>query len=213
MQKIVLSIIICLFFLETMRTAYLFQGNIRAYANKEDYFNYFPQLLSEQVKGKKIALTEAGRFGYFLRNNLLYDLVGLNTLHTSKNSSSKEYLQSIDPDIIFFHSHVTVDKDSFNPCGGIDFCSVNYESISKSFTSETNQLLLKDDLSNLSRIKAAPISSFQFLQDNKDKYEIIVVSYLGDYVHFYAVKKNLKQIFLEKIKLKLKMAFELKNPK
>lgn len=173
-----------------------------------DYANFFPEIISEKINHKSIVLTEAGRYGYFLKNNYLYDIVGLNTAFTAKNASSYTYIKSINPDLIFFHTSVTLNDANFKPCDGDNFCEIQYDIIEKNFSNSTKQLIYKDDLSSLSRTHAAAISSLQFLKQHSEKYNIFIVNYLNRYVHMIAIKNDLNDINANDIKLGLDKAFK-----
>ena len=175
-----------------------------------DYANFFPEIISEKINQKSIVLTEAGRYGYFLKNNYLYDIVGLNTAFTAKNASSYSYIKSIDPDLIFIHTSITLNAN-FKPCNGDNSCEIQYDIIEKNFTNLTKQLIHENNLSSLSRTHAASISSLQFLKQHSEKYNIFIVNYLNKYVHLIAIKNDLNDINANDIKLGLDMAFKNKD--
>ena len=150
---------------------------------EEVYINYFPSVLAPDVpENATIALTEAGRFAYWLPGDT-YDLVGLNTAATAKEGPSVDFLTDLEPDLIFVHTAGTLDGAG---CGGPVICALDVDSLLERRTE-----LFRS--SSPSRVVQAPISAVAFL-DEARAYDVFLVQYPASrpdgFAHLYAVKRG-----------------------
>ena len=152
-----------------------------SYLQNNQYINFFPYHLSKTLNATaKIALTEAGRFAYWMEGEK-YDLVGLNTPEVARQGSSPLYIEEINPDLIFIHVARSADYSGF--------CDKHYCQLSKSevFDGITD----RRDWQNVAYgVHRAPLTVYEFYKDNADQYIAFIVMYDNRYSHLYLVKKN-----------------------
>lgn len=68
-----------------------------------DYVNYLPQMLDPLLgKDGRVAMTEAGRFGFRLHADKL-DIVGLNSKAIAVRGNRVQALEAFKPDLVFLH--------------------------------------------------------------------------------------------------------------
>lgn len=90
------------FIIPVERGVNTFRKDIRLLTNN-DYINSFPQLLKkEKIELKNIAITEAGRFPYWLDSERMVDIVGLNSKFVVQ-TSAEDALKEFSPEVIFVH--------------------------------------------------------------------------------------------------------------
>lgn len=151
-----------------------------------DYINFFPYLVRADVpKSARLAITEAGRFAYWL-NGEKYDLVGLNTAETARSGASPEYLEGLDPDIVFFHVANTLNYTCQNSTTYCEMSGVRFVKL-LSEQSPQHYANVQD------RVRRAPLAAYAFLEDSIDEYRIFFVQETidgrrRDFRHVYAIK-------------------------
>lgn len=146
------------------------------------YINYFPSLLSVHMsKETVIALTEAGRMAFW-NDAQVHDLVGLNTVYTARHGASVEYLDRIDPDLIFVHQ------------AGILKTVVLEQQVKEIEVAKTRELIDERydgvDLEALNPVQRAPLVALQYLAKTPDDWRVFLVQYGEQYGHLYAVKES-----------------------
>lgn len=151
-----------------------------------DYINYFPFHLRDYVDSKNtIALTEAGRFAYWLDAKKI-DLVGLNTAETAINKPSVNYLKKQNPDLIFIHVANSLNDQS---CENANYCNIDVKYI-KNHLNKT----LYESFTDWHKIKngvyRSPLVVYEYLSKNNDNFELYLVKYRGAYNHLYALRKS-----------------------
>lgn len=153
------------------------------YLTSEEYINYLSFHMRELATPETtIALTEAGMFAYWMPGRK-FDLVGLNTPETAIHKVSPEYIQEIDPDLVFIHISGTASFEKI--CGTRDFCAITADQLQSSIVGENNW----EEISN--GVFRAPRATYSFLQSSGE-YQIYAVRYgrSRKYNHMHAVKKN-----------------------
>lgn len=151
-----------------------------------DYINYFPYLLREDISSDtKIALTEAGRFAYWLDGEK-FDLVGLNTAETAKLGASPEYLETLAPDLVFFHVAGTL---KYTCEDSKMWCEVQGPEL----VNLLEQRKPRDYFKTKNRVRRAPLAAYQFFSDNAGDYRIFFVQETiderrADFRHVYGIK-------------------------
>lgn len=194
-------IIIALYFVFSFGThAHDFVKNHR-YLTNQKYINFFPfharSLLQEDTV---IALTEAGRAAYWMPGKK-YDLVGLNTAYTAKYGADPQYIESLNPDIIFLHVAGTIKYE----CNNSDFCAVSSE--------QFIDLIEKSDYRNYrnrkDRVTRAPLATYSYLADHINDYVYIFVRY-KDFSHLWAIKRS-ADIKIEDFYAALSLSFDEKG--
>ncbi|MCH2535236.1 MAG: hypothetical protein MK008_12400 [Bdellovibrionales bacterium] len=151
-----------------------------------DYINYFPFHLRDYVSSKNtIALTEAGRFAYWLKGKKV-DLVGLNTSDTAIKKPSVDYLEKQNPDLIFIHVANSL-KDQ--GCENANYCSIDINYLENHLNKNlyTN---FKEWRNIKNGVYRSPLVVYEFLSAHKNDFELFLVKYRGRYNHLYAFKKN-----------------------
>ena len=174
-------IIACSF--QTLYFARQTYGLVR-YLTNDDYINFFPYHLAPFVSSDTVlALTEAGRFAYWLPGKK-YDLVGLNTARTAIEGASKNYLESLEPDLIFFHHAGTL--PSINCTNDRPYCEIN--------TSRFREIVVSDDtllsLASANRVRLAPAAIAEYLTTTEVRYQIFAVRYGSTHSHLYALRED-----------------------
>lgn len=144
------------------------------------YINVFPHLLEAATDAPPVvALTEAGRFAYWL-NGEFHDLVGLNTAATALLGVSEDYLTRIDPDIIFIHDART---RAPQPCpDDASFCELPPAS-----------LALREEYRDQDiryGVIRAPIVVLRYLAARPDEYRVIQARYGSGWPHVYAIRRD-----------------------
>lgn len=156
---------------------------IRYLAN-DDYINFFPYHLADFTSDNTtLALTEAGRFAYWLPGRK-YDLVGLNTAEAAINGASAEYISALQPDLIFFHQAGTL--PSINCPDSQLYCEISQENFDAMVISD--QTL--QHLGSENRVKIAPAAIAEYLTTTKTEYRIFAVLYGARYSHIYALREG-----------------------
>ena len=151
-----------------------------AYLRADNYINFFPYHLKDHVgPDASIALTEAGRMAYWLPGQK-HDLVGLNTAYTAKYGADPEYIDSLDPDFIFFHTAGVIEI----PCDDRDFCELPFATFQKI----VEDARLKDFSETPNRVGRAALATLTFLTSRPDEYRIFVTRYASRFVHLHALK-------------------------
>jgi hypothetical protein len=170
------------------------------YLTNDDYINFFPYHLAPFVSSDTVlALTEAGRFAYWLPGKK-YDLVGLNTARTAIEGASKTYLENLKPDLIFFHQDNTL--PSITCTNDRPYCEID--------TSLFREIVVADDtllnLASANRVRLAPAAIAEYLTTTAVRYQIFAVRYNSGYTHLYALREDgsiSKDSFLTNLDLSL----------
>lgn len=159
------------------------RGTIKmvGYLKNDQYINYFPYHLASSFDEETIvALTEAGRFAYWVSGEK-YDLVGLNTPEVAVNKSSPEYIESLNPDIIFMHVAGTANYD--------DFCEASFCQLTKSEL--LSGVTTKSAWRNVDYgVGRAPLTVFEYISGSQQKLYAYVVKYGSTYNHVYLLRSD-----------------------
>ncbi len=166
-----------------------FAKNLQGVAIKNttvDYLSDFPQRLAVTISSSEdptIAISEAGRFGYWFPGKKL-DIVGLNNAEVASNGISQELLISADADLIFFH-HAWTFAEYLCP-DQKPFCGVDKKLLTANFAwADTYQYVDSN-----TRVKQSGARAGLFLLENIDNYSVYFARYGDLYPHVYAVKKD-----------------------
>lgn len=179
-------IVLLLFFLAGVQVyVYASQtSKLIKYLTNNDYINFFPYHLANFTNEETtIALTEAGRFAYWLEGQK-FDLVGLNTAETAVSGASSEYINAIQPDLLFFHQANTL--PSINCLDERDYCEISREELVK--IASIDQTL--DYLGSKSRVMMASAAAVDYLMTTETTYRIFLVLYGSKYSHIYALREE-----------------------
>jgi hypothetical protein len=169
-----------------------------------DYINYFPYLLSKSgLEPNLIALTEAGRMAYWT-NFKIVDLVGLNDAFCALNDIDVNYIDQLNPDIIFIHTANTLFE--WDREGNYFTASIN-EIYSKLIPSYTGI-----QAKNYSKVEWAVLTVYKFLLEKRDDYNIFFVKFNNEFDHLYAIKRN-ENVSPEEFKVILEKSFMVRNRK
>ena len=151
-----------------------------------EYIDVFPVALASYLPPKsRIALTEAGRFPYWVSGEK-FDLVGLNTAYAAHHGADADYIEQITPDLIFFHAAKTARLIDI-PCAGRRFCQYDL----KTFNTFVEKATLPAVESIETREERAPLAVYDFLSTTKTDYQIFVAWYFGEFAHFFALAPTL----------------------
>ena len=145
-----------------------------------DYMNFFPFLLRPLTTGDtRIALSEAGRMGYWLRGTKL-DLVGLNSPAVATQGLTPQVIADADPDVILVHVAGTL---STPPERTSDVVTVAAEDLERMLVDRRNWADVADP------VRRAPLVVFAHLLAHPAEYELLLVWYQDGYTHLHAVKR------------------------
>lgn len=166
-----------------------FVQNFQSVANNDsqpDYLGSFPQRLAEKVLANQkptIAISEAGRFGYWFPGKKI-DLVGLNNSEIAKEGVSFELLTLEKPDLIFIH-HAWTFAEYMCP-EEKPFCHIDKDLLNANFAwADTSQYV-----NSKIRVKQSAARTGLFLLKNSDHYHVYFAKYGDLYPHVYAIRKN-----------------------
>ena len=167
------------------------------YLKGEEYINYFPYHISKIIgKEVTIALTEAGRFAYWVKGKK-YDLVGLNTPEIAVKKSSPAYIAGLNPDIIFMHVAGTADYSQF--CDS-NYCELSPSEVLDGVVADADWKVVENG------VVRAPLTIYEYFKNNINEYKVFSVIYGGSYSHLYFVKKDGK-VDINEFKKSLDLSF------
>lgn len=146
-----------------------------------DYVNYLPQMLNPLLgKDGRVAMTEAGRFGFRLDADKL-DIVGLNSRAIAVHGNRVQALETFKPDLLFLHQVWTLDTSSLNTRSNwIELSRAQYLSLP---VLDTPASPYHTDPTHLGAMAAR-----QFIATTSTPYYIYAVKYRGEFSHFYFVR-------------------------
>ncbi len=148
-----------------------------------DYVNYFPQLLNPLLgRDARIAVTEAGRFGFRLEGAKL-DIVGLNSKDTATGADRVAALRQFAPDLVFVHQVWTLDTSHLD--GRRDWVE-----LSPSQYLSLPVLDAPTDAYHTDPTHRAAMAARQFIADSSSEYLIYAVRYRGEFSHFYFLEAH-----------------------
>jgi hypothetical protein len=148
-----------------------------------DYVNYLPQMLNPLLgKDGRIAMTEAGRFGFRL-DAVKLDIVGLNSRTIAVRGNRVQALEAFKPDLVFLHQVWTLDTSSLDARRNwIELSRAQYLSLpvldSSASPYHTNPTHL------------GAMAARQFIATTSTPYYIYSVKYRGDFSHFYFLRAD-----------------------
>ena len=148
---------------------------------RPDYVNYFPQML-EPLLGRdgRVAMTEAGRFGFRLDADEL-DLVGLNSRAIAVGGDRLRVLQAFEPDLVFLHQVWTLDTSRLDARRDwIALTPAQYLSLPVLDTTA--------DLYHVDPTHLAAMAARQLIATTGTQYSVYAVRYRGEFSHFYFVR-------------------------
>jgi hypothetical protein len=153
------------------------------YLVQPDYVNYFPQMINPLLgKDGRVAMTEAGRFGFRLDADKL-DIVGLNSKTVAMRGERVQALQAFKPDLVFLHQVWTLDTSSLD-------ARRNWVELSRT---EYLSLPVLDSSANLYHTDPthlAAMAARQFIATTSTPYFIYAVRYRGEFSHFYFLRTD-----------------------
>lgn len=148
---------------------------------QHDYVNYFPQLLNPALGSKaRIAVTEAGRFGFRLDASKL-DIVGLNSKDIAAGGHREEALSAFRPDLIFLHQVWTLDTSHLDK-------HRDWVELSREEYAALPVLDSPTDRYHTDPTHQAALAARQFILTTAARYVIYAVKYRGEYSHFYFLR-------------------------
>jgi hypothetical protein len=150
---------------------------------QRDYVNYFPQLLNPLLGGDaRIAVTEAGRFGFRLDGAKL-DIVGLNSKDTAIGADRVAALKRFNPDLIFLHQVWTLDTTHLDS-------RRDWVQLSSSQYLSLPVLDVPTDAYHTDPTHRAAMAARQLIADSGSDYLVYAVRYRGEFSHFYFLKAH-----------------------
>jgi len=146
------------------------------------YINTFPYYLSPHARpDTRLALTEAGRFAYWLPGEK-YDLVGLNTADFATELASPDAIAALRADLIFVH---IAGNANFGAYCDQDFCELNEQQVWQSMTrDETLWTEIPDP------VVRAPLAALSHYFDQPEGFHAYTVNYSNGYYHFYLLNRG-----------------------
>ena len=153
------------------------------YLIQPDYVNYFPQMINPMLgKDGRVAMTEAGRFGFRLDAAKL-DIVGLNSKTVAVHGDRVQALRAFNPDLVFLHQVWTLDTSSLDAHRHwIGLSRTQYLSLPV-LDSPAN--LYHTDPTHLGAMAAR-----QFIATANVPYYIYAVRYRDEFSHFYFLRAD-----------------------
>lgn len=148
-----------------------------------DYVNYFPQMLAPMLgKDGRVAMTEAGRFGFRLDADKL-DLVGLNSKAIAVRRDRVQALTAFSPDLVFLHQVWTLDTSRLDARRNwIELTRAQYLALP---VLDTAANAYHTDPTHLGAMAAR-----QFIATTSATYYIYAVRYRGEFSHFYFLRAH-----------------------
>ena len=148
-----------------------------------DYVNYFPQRLDPLLgRDGRVAMTEAGRFGFRLHAAKL-DIVGLNSPAIAVGEDRVRALQAFAPDLIFLHQVWTLDTSSLDSRRDwIELTRPQYLALP---VLDSPASPYHTDPTHLGAMAAR-----QYIATTSTPYYIYAVRYRGELSHFYFVRAD-----------------------
>jgi hypothetical protein len=148
-----------------------------------DYVNYFPQMLDPLLgKDGRVAMTEAGRFGFRLDADKL-DIVGLNSRALAVGGHRVQALEAFKPDLVFLHQVWTLDTSGLDARRNwIELTPAQYLSLP---VLDTPASPYHTDPTHLGAMAAR-----QFIATTRTTYYIYAVRYRGEFSHFYFLRAD-----------------------
>lgn len=148
-----------------------------------DYVNYLPQMLDPLLgKDGRVAMTEAGRFGFRLHADKL-DIVGLNSKAIAVRGNRVQALEAFKPDLVFLHQVWTLDTSSLDARRDwIELSRAQYLSLP---VLDTPASPYHADPTHL-----AAMAARQFIAMTSTPYYVYAVRYRGEFSHFYFLRAN-----------------------
>jgi hypothetical protein len=148
---------------------------------RPDYVNYFPQMLDPLLgRDGRVAMTEAGRFGFRLDADKL-DIVGLNSRAIAVGGNRLHALEAFKPDLVFLHQVWTLDTSGLDSRRNwIELARAQYLS-----------LPVLDTLASPYHIDPthlAAMAAREFIATSSTPYYIYAVRYRGEFSHFYFLR-------------------------
>ena len=148
-----------------------------------DYVNYFPQTLDPLLGSSgRVAMTEAGRFGFRLAASKL-DLVGLNSPAIALGTPRLVALEAFAPDLVFLHQVWTLDTSRLD--AGRSWIELS--------RAEYLALPVLDTPANpyhTDPTHEAAMAARGFAAAAGEAYHIYAVRYRGAFSHFYLLRRN-----------------------
>jgi hypothetical protein len=146
-----------------------------------DYVNYFPQMLDPLLgRDGRVAMTEAGRFGFRLDADKL-DMVGLNSKAIAAHGDRVQALEAFKPDLVFLHQVWTLDTSRLDARRAwIELSRAHYLALP---VLDTPADPYHTDPTHLGAMAAR-----QFIVTTRTPYYIYAVSYRGEFSHFYFLR-------------------------
>lgn len=146
-----------------------------------DYVNYFPQMLDPLLgKDGRVAMTEAGRFGFRLDADKL-DIVGLNSKAVAEHGNRVRALEAFKPDLVFLHQVWTLDTSSLDPrAHWIELSHAQYLSLP---VLDTPANPYHTDPTHLGAMAAR-----EYIATTGTPYFIYAVRYRGEFSHFFFLR-------------------------
>lgn len=146
-----------------------------------DYVNYLPQMLDPMLgKDGRVAMTEAGRFGFRLEADKL-DIVGLNSREIAVRGNRVPALEVFEPDLVFVHQVWTLDTASLDARRDwLELTRAQYlslpvlDSIASPYHTDPTHL--------------GAMAARQFIATTATPYAIYAVRYRGEFSHFYFLR-------------------------
>jgi len=153
------------------------------YLVQPDYVNYFPQMLNPLLgKDGRVAVTEAGRFGFRLDADKL-DIVGLNSKEIALQGNRVQALEAFRPDLVFLHQVWTLDTSRLDAHRDwIELSRAQYLSLP---VLDSPGSLYHTDPTHLGAMAAR-----QFIATSSATYYIYAVRYRGEFSHFYFLRTD-----------------------
>jgi len=149
-----------------------------SYLTSNDYINNFPQLLKRsRFKVESIAITEAGRFPFWLDTDEMIDLVGLNSRGVVFNGA-EHMLQSSKPQLVFVNH---ADRYKFDETGN-----------NTSYFMTTPEKISLNEYAGKNPLFIAPEAALKYAKENN--FVAVPVRYGpndGNFSHVYFLSKNL----------------------
>ena len=146
-----------------------------------DYVNYFPQRLNPLLgSAARVALTEAGRFGFRL-DAVKLDIVGLNSKITATGGERVRTLAQFQPDLIFEHLVWTLDTSRLDTQR--DWIELSREQYLALPVRDSAADPYHTDPTHL-----AAMAVRDFIAESAAQYRIYAVQYRSEFSHFYFIR-------------------------
>ena len=173
------------------RTVRLLENPHRTYMD-----TFAPQLASQLDRSDVVALTEAGRLGFWATGRV-EDIVGLNNPETAIRPPTIHYLRNLNPDVVMFHTAATLHDQMLPSPESPAVVEIGADLFARAVKAEYRDVFLHGlqsyDNTRLAAPVVAALALERFLSETPG-YKILNVRYGNSRGHIYGFRERLDRL-------------------